>query len=1199
MAVIESPTFLKICGSLKSKRGYEFELICNDYLKARYPNLVPWVSTNEESTIPGTPDAFLIEESGAVIAGQYGSSPKLWRAKLFGNAREIGDAEKVAAWANKAGITIRRLVFCTTAEIDPTDLHAAQKEVKSRYGFAAEICDLRRLGSDIDQLFPGIAARRLGIPLKLQHFMTLDDYIDSGIQRYWPKRNDIDDGKVFTPSDYIREIRTRIEKDKRCLLTGLSSSGKSVLAIAYALAWRGDLHVGNKHPEAPVFYLDAASSGNHESGESWVLEVFDGDYQNALFIVDNCHLSPAAVNAFCFQLGRRQLKQASVLLISTPKVPESEWEVTPADYFEFFERSDAIIEVQPESIYRGLLQRYSEMYRRADADRFVDVNIDFADENRDRQLENVCSHNLVAAHGLLEAWGEIGGQLSSISEDEVLNVLRRRHLTPEKAPALGPLCSLASFEISIHNAFIPTLKADSVARLSAENLLIPDDSLLYGRIYRIALHPQVTTQLFKAYIQQELGAQYHWQVDERLFLYLKRYLLSGATNIAEVCKRLYVTGAAALQDRLLDDDEIQQCISSRLNLIPLREVIRYSYRINLRHPGLGGTILQRSYDDAGPEAFSSRLTQCPATEFMTLLELIIEMNPAIAKTVLPNISPDFLAEMLSRSGLGVVGRWIRPSSTSVAAKMGYSVDWRKQIAEKLDTDVLLERSKKANAQEFRWFLRSLVDIAPEQGRQLLDKLTPETLGLLLKGKPPGVITSALDVVQPLYKGADFVTRVVASLDFDELLNRISKHTIPRIYWFSRTFSSFVPGMSQKVERQLDAHKIVEQLRLKGDLTHLQMLRKSTSAEFERKVLSLDDSIVVTLLNRSTLSQIATFVEYRSSWARSYYELFAAQHLRERFETTDLATIGMFLLGLERRAPALAEDASRLLLQVDLNPRIAGSDVVGLSKVCYAIGKVNPEYKKQLLLKVSGEAIHDGLKRSSIEGIQSIIHAFAEPPSALLHIIQDYLCESDLTSRIEVASLQDLGYLLWNIRSTMGEELANKYCATVDTTLGPDSFRDVRVEAWAPFLWTVVNVSSSQELKMLEYESIHKSLKQELENAPGVCMQVLGVISLVRPDIVKTVFGPVIDLYKLGGPLALWLKQTLKDGHPHRFALGLQAVSIFDPEKAEILLRHVLQKAPARQSARSLLTDALNEAISPVSIQLLTRTIARVAPDATG
>lgn len=473
-----TPQFQDICNVLRELKGYPFEVLCNDYLKARYPNLTPLgISTRCQWPIGATPDAFGLDESGHLIACQYSAQESDWCGKL------TEDAEKVATFAAANQLTVGQLIFCATAEDDPAEFVAARQQIENVCDFPVEICGLRRLASDLEVLYPGIAARRLGIPISLQHFMPLDAYLDNPNPRLWPKREDVEEGKLYRPENYIKEVREKLLREKRCLLVGKSGAGKTGVAIAFGLQWRRQgerWDRPNEHPESVVFYLEATAGCPQETGEDWYRQVLSHDYQNELFLIDNCHLAPAAVNTFCYQWERRRPEWALVLLISAPKVSESPWEDVPEDYFEGFEQARAVVEVQPEQIYTGVLRTYSEAYRRTDPARFVPVEVDWEDSERAAQLERYCAHNLAAARSLLEAWGNVGGRLSDVTEEATLNGLDSRHLTQHKASALGPLSSLAQFEIPAHDHFVCQLPQESVAVLRRENLMVVENSPAYA-----------------------------------------------------------------------------------------------------------------------------------------------------------------------------------------------------------------------------------------------------------------------------------------------------------------------------------------------------------------------------------------------------------------------------------------------------------------------------------------------------------------------------------------------------------------------------------------------------------------------------------------------------------------------------------------------------------------------------------------------
>lgn len=1195
MSSSDSPSFLEICNALRVKRGYDFEVICNDYLKARYPGLVPWISTNVESTIPGTPDAFSLDESGHLIACQYGSSPQEWRSKLLGNTRETGDAEKVATLARRHGLTVRLLIFCTTAEIDLVNLKAVQNEVETLYGFKTEVCDLRRLSSDIENFYPGIAARRLGIPIHLQHFITIDNYIESTNQRYWPKQKDLDEDKLFIPLDYLKEIEAKLRGERRCLLTGRSGSGKTALAVTYGLWWRGDLKDGDKHPEAFVFYLDASFNYKDETGKDWYRQVLAHDYQNALYIIDNCHLSPAAVTAFCFQWRRRRPRHSAVIIISTPKVLESPWEDLPEDYFEYFEESEATIEIQPESFYKGILKKYSDIYRKNGADRFVEVGIDFCDETRAQRLENLCSHNLIAARGLLEAWGEVGGHLSNVGQDEVLDILSRRHLVRSKASALGPLCSLASFEISIQNTFIDNLPQESVEILLRENLLIPDDQLVYGNGYRIAFHPQVAIQLFKAYIRQKTGSYYEDGFDEEFFHYLKSYLLSGARNFQEVFRRLYQSGSVSLQHMLLEDIEVQHAIKSQFNTILLREVLWYLYILHLRDAELAKSMLNDFYGGAD---FQAKLLALPTQQFPSVAGLLLRIDANLARVALGDIPADVVITHLRSSNIRLdsIYQWISPASTGLAVQIGCSPAWRKQVAESLDPDLLADVSKSTSIHEFMWFLDSLIDVAPTKAQCLVDKLSPETLGLMLRGKNVKVVVNIVNLLLRLNFSSDFFSRLGRALDVQDLVLQIPKKRPSRIYWSVKTLSVAIPELALQVEAHLDPQEIVNSFSVSGDIQEFDSLWSATSARFMQQVLNLmDDELAATIFRRSSLGRIAAVLEYRIFWLKPFYLSFADTYLSQKLQEADLINMSKFIRRLGR-VPEVGHDlaihAIEILLQVNLRDRIAQTDLIRFALLCSAVTSVEPDYKERLLQTISPEDLRAAFKHSGISGIQSIAYFLRDSGSALLQTLKESLQRADLTQQIEQATIEDLAYLLWNIRAAFGAELAQEYCRLVDDKLTPDRLATVSLEQLARFLWNLAHISERQDLRILEHRVIKERLGKEAEMDIGACVEILGVLSLVRPEQMSA-HPYVIDFYKVGGKLAQCLKQALKDRRSYRFALCLQGVWALDEEKAIILAGHILRQESSKHDCLSILKEALSEAVTPLSVGLLNTTILRI------
>jgi hypothetical protein len=715
-----SPTFLEICNALRTKRGFAFEEICNDYLKARFPNLVPWISTNVESTIPGTPDAFLLDESGNLIACQYGSGSKGWQTKLLGNEHETGDAEKVAQLATRYRLNVKKLIFCTTAQIDVWDLNSIQTEAESKCGFAVEICDLGRIGSDIEKLYPGIAFRRLGLPIRLQHFITVDDYLRSTNPRYWPKLTDVEDGKLFHPSQYITEIHEILRREKRCLLTGKSGAGKSVLSIEYAL-WRRDNRKNQTiHPEAVVFYLDVASTYSAESGEDWYRQLIHHDYQNELFILDNCHLAPEAVNAFCFQWERRRPEQTHVLLIS--RVTEPPMGEDSEYYFENFESSQAIVEVCAEDSYLGVLRTYSDIYCKAEPSRFVSLDLDLRDLDRAEKLERECSHNLAGARGRLEAWYENGGKLSDIGVEQTYKFLAERHLTRAKRPVIVSLCSLTAFEIPIHESYLEQLPVDSVDTAFRENLLLLNDTLRYGHCYQLAFHPEVAAQLFDAYIKQRYGSTYKDKLLNETVVSLKKYLSVSPPNFVEVYRRLSRSGRVDLRDILLGDPEMQERGESQLGYVSLDDSLWYLQSLFRRTPETARTLLHNLLSELSAEQLRAKIFSLTAEQVKVVAWTLLTLDIDIAKSVFDKPSPQIVGHILKGKNVKLV-----LSILEDLQKFDLQEDFFNRVGEILDREELASQIARTSARTLHVKMRTLKSCGPDMTALIEKYLKPEEI----------------------------------------------------------------------------------------------------------------------------------------------------------------------------------------------------------------------------------------------------------------------------------------------------------------------------------------------------------------------------------------------------------------------------------------------------------------------------------------
>ena len=1191
MSPSRSPTFLEICAALRIKRGHEFEVLCNDYLKALYPNLTPQISTKAEWTRPGTPDAFILDEQGNLIACQYGGSQEEWHRKL------LADAEKVKKLATEGGLTITKLLFCTTAEISSLGERAdAEREVKHQYGFPVELYDLTRLASDLETRYPGIAVRRLGLTIRLKHFMSLDTYLDSPNQRYWPKRRDVEEGKLHWPENYIEEIEEKFLERKRCMLTGISGSGKTALAIAFGLWWHENEENMRRHPEAVVFYLEARPGYSEEMGEDWYREVLGHDHQNELFLIDNCHLASAAVNAFCYQLERKQPEQALVLLISAPKVSWSPWEVDPQDYFDDFERTGTIVKVEPEQIYKGMLRACNDAYRRIAPKYFVPVDTDLGDPDCAQKLERLCAHNLIEARSLLEAWGNIGGRLSDVTEEAALDGLGRRHLTQHKVPALIPLCGLAQFEITAHQDFVNQLPQESIGLIRRENLITPEDTLFYGRCYQLLFHPQTAARLFQAYVRQRVGAGYKSRVEDEIFLHLKTYLSSRPGNFTEVYYHLYRVGAIELQNCLLGDPELQTYARQRFATSSLNDVVWYLYALHRIRPTIAISLLEDFFSQMTEEVLQKQMLGLSGLQFSIVSSYLPKMSLDVAHIALGNLPAEWVAKQLTFANLSSINHWISPASSFLAVKLGYSEAWRQQVANALDINVLADRVQKANPQAFVWFLDSFTRIAKEQARLFVDRVSLETLGQRMSGQSFPVIKRTLNLLRKLgYKPAS-CSRVVNALDLTSLLAQIKEASLQNIYWLLRDLKSATPELVESVLTHVTSTGLAKMFRVQeatiNDLSHFD---KVCSRAFMKDVLKeLGDEEIVAIFKRSKLGEIGTLMEWQFHRFEQIYAIFATESLTDKLATETINEVGKFITRLQRvpqEGQRLVVQALEHLLETSLSIRVTETDVEQLALLLLNVHSVDPIYPERILAALApSKSVEKALQHSGVRGIQLLLHSLSEVASTFLPSIGQSLRSVDLTARIAEAEIKDLGHLLWNVSANVGSELAETYCQTVDAQLRSDQIAKAELTELAAFLWNLVHISGAEDLKTLNKPAFQERLRKEWESHPGSYAQILGILEVVRPKAIEDFYLPVLNIDRMSGILTEWLAGLVSGRHPHAFALTTKGLQALDRRRTIEIVRDAIRQESIVDECFELLHEAIEQCVTPRSRAVLEEAI---------
>jgi len=1036
---------------------------------------------------------------------------------------------------------------------------------------------------------------------KIRDFITLDKYLLSSNQRYWPKLKDIEDGKLYWPERCLEEIEKKIHENGHCMLTGASGSGKTALAIAFGLWWRDPTK--RNHSEATVFYLDAETK---KGGEDWYHEVLTHGYQNEIFIIDNCHLNTEDVNLFCSQLEWERPENVFFLLISAPRISESLWGDKSEYYFDYIQQ-EAILPLDPESLYRNIFQTYSNVYMRTDPHRFIPIENDFSDSDRAAKLHLLCSKNLVVVRSILEEWGKRGGRLSDVTEEIVLDSLADRYLSSYvKKVALVPLCNLGQFEIPAHEIFIDqNFMQESIKALINENMIFPEDDKLFGRCYKVSFHPQVAALIFRAYIYRNIGSTFEISIDDEIFKYLKNYLSPSSKNsipenFSLVYSRLKQTGALDLQRRLLSDAELQNYAFQKFTR-PLNEVSQYLSFLYIINPDKAKNLLQNFINQKTVEKLQVEVSKLKAVQFFYAVSSLTKIDLDTSAHIFGRLPFDFIADRIIFSSLSNIVNWISPSSSSAAAKLNYSVAWRRKIARMLDLNILMEKALKATPLNLVWFLRSFIAIDREQAKLFIYTIPPEILGKKFSGQPISIIESLFGNLYGIECDSTYFKHVVHSFDQPALFNQMKDARLQTLFWILRSINYVEPEFIKSFLTYITPAGLVEKIRRDGDSArYITNFICICDRQFKRKFLQhVNNEEIVTIIEQSKLGDIGTLLENYPQIFELPYSTFAIQKLPDLLAKEKINEINKFVKRIQRipsKGQRLAVQVLDLLLKSDFADSIINSDAEQLALLLENSFTVDATYPNKILIALAPSgAVKKALLHSDIRGFQLLIHNLSKmlPESKmapeLLLIINQSLQTLDLSDQIKKADIKDLGYFLWNIQANLGAELAQKYCRTVDANIQSKQIVKSTLFELGGFLWNLVHISDLKELRVLSIPLFKEKLENSWQDDPCQCIRILGILVTVSPEAIKSINFSALDIESISDILIMWLKQQLnpKDPHPYTFALTIKGLQVLDEKRTTEIIQNIFCNKDTLDKYQKLFRNTTsNDDITLRSLNLL-------------
>ena len=325
-----------------------------------------------------------------------------------------------------------------------------------------------------------------------------------------------------------------------------------------------------------------------------------------------------------------------------------------------------------------------------------------------------------------------------------------------------------------------------------------------------------------------------------------------------------------------------------------------------------------------------------------------------------------------------------------------------------------------------------------------------------------------------------------------------------------------------------------------------------------------------------------------NFRRRFLRQFSAQDVAGIFERSHLRQVGSLI---QYRYPHF-KDGYALFREQFLEEKLATEPLVEISKFVHSIGQV-PEVGKELACEVldllvplsKPGIVKVVIEKSGVRGIELLIHNVASIDERYLPHIRQALQALDLTEKLVLAGVGDLGYLLWNVFAHVDQGLSRDYCRIIDGQQRSKQLREVSLNDLCRFLWNLTQISDLSELQTLNDPAIKERLVAAWGSGVDLGANLLGIIATTRPEICEDVQLPPIETQTQKEHLIEWLKQTVEEQHPYALALTARGLRAYDESEAQELVWKWLPISEASQ----LLEDALDSAITPQALALLQQT----------
>ncbi|HEX7733517.1 MAG TPA: hypothetical protein VF458_01595 [Ktedonobacteraceae bacterium] len=1027
----------------------------------------------------------------------------------------------------------------------------------------------KRSGQDIrkdlipllERIEGDISEQPLNVP---RYFQTLDHYLT---RFRFSKARIFTEDLIYYSEKYLSDMRRLLEAHHRVLLAGRPAAGKTVLALALAYQLQKEKHY-------KVFYLDI-SEEQVIDGQSLYQIIQTSDRKESLYILDNCHLVPAEISEFCTCWQEKPLKHAQCILVSRSPVKASDIlsleEEESEDYFDLWDNGDGVsIEVQPEELFHGILEKYIEVYQQQNPDRYMAL-----EKNDESVLKEQHAHNLVISRIRLEVWREIGGRLSDLTQEKVYKSLSEKYLKDMKnRGTLLALCALWQYEIPVHEQFVKALPAHEVEFLRKEKLLSGTVVHRYGTLYELALHSIEAQEIFKADIYRREGNVDLNVVEDEIAQGLRDYLLTEPRNYSLVYYRLYRQRQISLLQRLLKERALQECARNRFEKGEIFEATQYLSSLSTVDLACARELLHllvRISSESSRPSFISQVVLGTPFQIGQALHCIGKIDMQIAPELVAEIDIEQLVKRVQTSDFHLTSLMLNslkdiapsqaklllesiPASTLSAQIINSSsvasilillqeleVSSVQEVIEALDIKHMVQHMQQINdLQGLNWMAFALKRIAPSQAKLLLESIPASTLSAQIINSSLPVASHTLALLQELEVSSG--QEVIEALDIKYMVQHMQINNIQHLYWFLRSLRASSQGMIHRflkvmTLKHLASLYVLKEANIKDTNHLLEFLPKNLRPQF---LQSFSSQELAEMFGRSPLRYLGSFLQYYYYYIKQSYNLFCEQFLIAKFASSSLSEIGKFL---------------HRIMQIPKEGKILRNEAFGLF--------------------VKNENFQDLFLESDLHDIQLFLGGLANIDTQYIQIIRQTLATSNIADKLAVANAKDIGYFLWNTYAFIDKELAQICGKLIDEQNRSDLLNDdTSLDDFCRFLWILAQISNLPKLQVVDNPALVKSLQAVWEEHIDLGMELLGLLAVNRPTIARDLQLPLRDEQK--DQLRTRLVQLYEEQPPHPYILGLvlQGLRSYNELEAQAIVGISLDFA----KVSSLFEHALSESV---------------------